>query len=109
MIPEQHSDRLEAANLRLCVSPPAEHLFDFRDVHLLVTNFLTRKFLKRNATAFAQIKQTLIEVDASALVHEQLLHYIVDGFMVSPRELPDAERDARTKRGYLFTGLCGMN
>ena len=38
---------------RLRVAPPAEHLFNFRDVHLLVTNFLTRELLQRNAGVLA--------------------------------------------------------
>ena len=49
------------------------------------------KFLERNTTAFAEIQQAPIEVDASALVDQQLLHDVVDGFMVSPREFPNAE------------------
>ena len=42
-------------------------------------------------------------------MHEQLLHDVIDRVMVSPRELTNGERYARSQRGHLFTGLFGMN
>src|SRR5258708_4420826 len=79
------------SQLGLRVSATAKHLFDFRDVHLLVANFLTRKFLERNTTILAESQQAPIKVDAFALVYQQLLHDVVNRFVISPREFPDAE------------------
>jgi hypothetical protein len=76
----------------LRVSSPAKHLLNFGHVHFLVANFLARKFFERNTPIFAQIEQLSIEIDAFALVYEQLLHDVVDRFVVSPSERRDAER-----------------
>jgi hypothetical protein len=80
MIPSTGT-RFERIEPRLCVSAPAKHLSNFRDVHHLVANFPTRKFLVRNTPAFAEVKQAPREVDPFALVHEQLLNDVVARFI----------------------------
>jgi len=80
MIPSTGA-RFERIESRLRVSAPAKHLSNFRDAHLIVANFLTRKFLMRNTPAFAEVKQAPIEIDLFALVPEQLLNDVVARFI----------------------------
>ena len=61
-------------------------------MHFLIANFLARKFFQGNTLIFAQIEQFSIELDAFMLVLEQLLHYVVNGFMVGSSERRDTER-----------------
>jgi flagellar motor switch protein FliG len=59
-------------------------------MHFLVANFLTREFLQRNATSLAEFEQKSIELDAFALVQQELKHDLVNRVMVSTREFPNA-------------------
>src|SRR5713226_10740225 len=92
----------------LSVASTAKHLFDLRDVHFLVANFLPRELLERNAALLAELKQPAVELDTFALVDKQLLHDIVDRFVMSPCELADIQRDTRPHCGHLFAGLARM-
>src|SRR5262249_20385766 len=94
--------------LRSRVAALAEHLLDVGDVELLAANHLPRELFEGDAPSLDEMQQLRVELDALSLVHEHLLHHLVDAVVMRAYELADSERHARAHRGHLLADCGGV-